>query len=263
MRKIKLIIAFDGTHYHGWQRQENDPTIQQDVERAVSMICNSRITVHGAGRTDAGVHALGMTAHFKTSKSMSCSKLQKGLNSLLPGAIRVVSLADESTDFHARYSALSKTYCYATFTGTIQPPKERFYTAHYPGRISADAMRSCLEVISGTHDFSSFEAAGSRDKNLTAGRGAVRTIFCAQLNQPSTGYFNLLFTGNGFLRHMVRNLTGTIIEVGKGQRSVNEFERILKYKDRQQAGTTAPPHGLTLLSVNYDKVTGIKSFQQL
>ena len=252
MRTIKLTIAFDGTNYHGWQRQENGPTIQEDVERVVSLICNSRIKVHGAGRTDAGVHALGMTAHFKTVNSMPCTKLQNGLNSLLPGAIRVVSLADESTDFHARYSALSKTYCYATFTGTIQSPKERFYIAHYPGEISADAIRGCLEVVSGTHDFSSFEAAGSRDKNVTAGRGATRTIFSAQLNQPSAGYFSLVFTGNGFLRHMVRNLTGTIIEVGQGKRSVKEFEQILTSKDRQQAGTTASPHGLTLLSVNYD-----------
>jgi len=252
MRTIKLTLAFDGTHYHGWQRQENGPTIQEDVERAVSLICDSLITVHGAGRTDAGVHALGMTAHYKTASNIPCSKLQKGLNSLLPGAIRVVSLADESEDFHARYSALSKTYCYALFTGTIQPPNERLYTAHFPGKISADAMLSCLKTISGTHDFSSFEAAGSRDKNLTDGRGAVRTIFSTEMNQPSTGYVNLLFTGNGFLRHMVRNLSGTIIEVGRGKRSVEDFERILKSKDRQQAGTTAPPHGLTLLRVNYD-----------
>lgn len=252
MRTIKLKLAYDGTHYHGWQRQENAPTIQEHVERVVSLICNSQIAVHGAGRTDAGVHALGMTAHFKTSKSIPCSKLQKGLNSLLPSAIRVVSLANESAGFHARYSVLSKSYCYAFFTGSIQPPNERLYRAHYPGRISAEAVRSCLRIISGTHDFSSFEAAGSRDKNRTDGRGAIRTIFAADLHQPSPGYFNLTFTGNGFLRHMVRNISGTIIEVGQAKISLKDFERVLGSKDRQQAGPTAPPHGLTLLSVNYD-----------
>ena len=252
MRTIKLKLAYDGTHYHGWQRQENGPTIQEHVERVVSLICNSHITVHGAGRTDAGVHAHGMTAHFKTSKGISCSKLQKGLNSLLPDAIRVISLADESPDFHARYSALSKTYYYAFFTGSIQPPHERLYRAHCPGRISADAIRTCLRIISGTHDFSSFEAAGSRDKKRADGRGAIRTIFSAELHQPNAGYLDLTFTGNGFLRHMVRNLSGTIIEVGQAKKSVLDFEQILRSKDRKQAGPTAPPHGLTLLSVNYD-----------
>ena len=130
MRTIKLVIAYDGTNFSGWQKQKNGPTIQDKVERAVSMICNTETVVHSAGRTDSGVHALAMAAHFKTLSHVSCDDLQRGLNSLLPAAIRILSASEEPADFHARYSALAKTYRYTIFTGPILCPHNRLYTLH-------------------------------------------------------------------------------------------------------------------------------------
>lgn len=252
MRTIKLLISFDGTGFCGWQKQDNGASIQEELERTVSMICNRPTTVHGAGRTDAGVHAFGMTAHFRTHSRVSCSQLQKGLNSLLPRAVRILEAAIETDDFHARFSARAKTYRYSIFCGAVQCPTERLYCAHIPYSLSLAAMRDCLKVITGTHDFSSFETNGSRDKSQQ-GRGAVRTIFQALLTERKAYHYDFCFTGDGFLRHMVRNLTGTIIEVGRGKKTVEEFRTILKRRDRNEAGATASAHGLTLLKVHYQR----------
>jgi len=253
MRTIKLVIAYDGTGYCGWQRQANGPSIQQEIERAAGIICNQQITVHGAGRTDAGVHALGMTAHFTMTGSLSCRALHKGLNALLPGNIRILAAEDEATDFHARFSALAKSYRYAFFTGSVLCPLRRLTTAHIPYTVSPEAITACLQIISGTHDFSSFETTGSRDKSRTSGRGAVRTIFRATIEETEPGLFHLSVTGDGFLRHMVRNLAGTVLEVGRGKRQVHDFSGILQARDRNRAGATAPAHGLTLLAVHYHR----------
>lgn len=253
MRTVKLLISFDGTGYCGWQKQDNGRSIQAELERAVSMICNRETVVHGAGRTDAGVHALGMTAHFTTVSQVDCGVFQKGLNSLLPPAIRILALTDEDHSFHARFSALGKTYCYQIFTGPVMCPTIRLYCSHVPHRLSTAGMRNCLSSLIGTHDFASFETAGSRDKEKTEGRGAVRTIHRAELTEPAPDLLQLIYTGDGFLRHMVRNMTGTIIEVGRGKRTVEEFAAILACRDRNQAGTTAPPSGLSLLKVHYQR----------
>ena len=252
MRCLKLIISYDGTGFHGWQRQSNGPTIQEELERACSLICNHPITVHGAGRTDAGVHAIGMSAHLMTSSSISCQRMHKGLNSLLPASIRVTEVEEREENFHARFQARGKTYRYSFFTGIIQAPQQRLYSAHYPGQINPQAIELCLKMVTGTYDFSSFETTGTRDKTCTSGRGAVRSIFEAWLDQPQPDHYELFFTGDGFLRHMVRNLAGTLIEVGQAKRDVEEFRAILAARDRQQAGATAPSHGLTLISVSYD-----------
>ncbi len=253
MRTVKLRIAFDGTGYCGWQRQKNGISIQEEIERALSLICNTEIILHGAGRTDAGVHALGMTAHFLTSSRVSCIALQKGLNSLLPGAIRIIEASDQPAEFHARFSALAKTYQYTIFTGRVLPPHRRLYSHHLPFALDLQRMRQCLETLVGTHDFSSFETAGSRDRNNRNGRGGVRTIFEAGLIEPEDSYVQLVFTGEGFLRHMVRNITGTVLEVGRGKRSVEEFVGILGCRDRNKAGATAPSCGLSLVKVHYRK----------
>lgn len=252
MNTVKLLIAFDGTGYCGWQKQKNGPTIQEEIERALSIICDRSIVVHGAGRTDAGVHALGMTAHFKTSSRVTVENFRKGLNSLLPDAIRIIEAHNVDAGFHARFSALGKTYRYTLFTGQVMPPCRRFYAHHVPHVLSGEAMSSCLDYLVGEHDFSSFETSGSRDKDHQHGRGAVRTMFRTVLNQ-SGEYMELEFTGDGFLRHMVRNLTGTVIEVGRGKRSTNEFIRILRCRDRNRAGATAPACGLSLVKVHYLK----------
>jgi len=253
MRTVKLLIAFDGTEYCGWQKQKNGPTIQAEIERALSIICAADIVLHGAGRTDAGVHAFGMTAHFKTASRVTAENFTRGLNALLPPAIRIIEAADAAADFHARFSALGKTYRYRIYTGPVMPPCKRLYAHHFPHPLDLEPMQACLDHVVGTHDFGSFETTGSRDKSNENGRGAVRTIHGAELNQ-SGEIIDLIFTGDGFLRHMVRNLTGTIIEVGRGKRSVDEFIRILDDKDRNRAGATAPSCGLSLIEVHYTPV---------
>ena len=255
MHCIKLVIAYDGTGFCGWQRQKNGETIQEEIERAASRICNQSITVHGAGRTDAGVHALAMTAHFHTSSTLSLERMHKGLNSLLPNSIRIIEIEEQTPDFHARFTAKSKTYRYTLFTGPIQPPQQRLYVAHYPGSTDVELMQRCLTLITGTHDFSSFETTGTRDKGCTSGKGAVRTILAAWLEQPDPETLHLFITGDGFLRHMVRNIAGTVIEVGQFKRSISAFAEILEARDRQCAGATAPAHGLTLISVDYPDET--------
>lgn len=252
MRTVKLLIAFDGTDFCGWQKQKNGPTIQAEIQRALSTMCNSDIVLHGAGRTDAGVHACSMVAHFKTSSLITGENFRKGLNSILPAAIRIINAEDMPDGFHARYSALGKTYRYTLFTGQVMLPCKRHYTHHVPHDLNIDAMRSSLKYLVGEHDFSSFEATGSRDKNNENGRGAVRTIFKTELTQSGDSLV-LTFIGDGFLRHMVRNLTGTIIEVGRGKLSREDFINILGYKDRSQAAATAPSCGLSLIAVHYKK----------
>ena len=253
MRTVKLLIAFDGTDYCGWQRQKNGLSIQEEIERALSLICAAEIVLHGAGRTDAGVHAQGMTAHFKTSSRVRCEALEKGLNSLLPGAIRILEASEQPVDFHARFSALAKTYHYTVYTGRIMPPERRLYTHHLPYELDLHHLQLCLDELCGTHDFSSFETTGSRDKHFTGGRGGERTIFRAGLDEREHPYLRLRFTGDGFLRHMVRNITGTALEGGRGKRSPDEFVEILRCRDRNQAGATAPARGLSLVKVHYHK----------
>jgi tRNA pseudouridine38-40 synthase len=252
MRIVRLLIAFDGTGYCGWQRQKNGPSIQETIERALSIICNEAVILHGAGRTDAGVHAEGMSAHFQTNSTIDSTALKRGLNALLPGAIRIISLADAAADFHARFSAQAKTYRYTVFSGEVMDPQRRLYAHHLPFRLCHDTMRECLQRLTGEHDFSSFETTGSRDKDRN-GRGAVRTIFNARLNGPEEDYLQFFLTGDGFLRHMVRNLIGTILEVGKGKRTVQEFVDILGYRDRNRAAATAPSRGLCLIKVHYER----------
>ncbi len=253
MRTVKLLIAFDGTDYCGWQRQRNGRSIQEEIERALSIICASEIILHGAGRTDAGVHARGMTAHFKTSSRVTCEAFEKGLNSLLPGAIRILEVSDQPADFHARFSALAKTYQYTVYTGRVMPPERRLYTHHLPYPLDLPRIQSCLDELCGTHDFSSFETAGSRDKNHLGGRGGERTIFKAESEEREQHSLRLVLTGDGFLRHMVRNITGTVLEVGRGRRTLAEFVEILRCRDRNQAGATAPSCGLSLVKVHYQK----------
>ena len=254
-RTIRLLIGFDGTAYKGWQRQRSVPTIQGVLEEKLSRICNEQVSVHGAGRTDAGVHALGMVAHFHTSASHPLSTFVRGTNSLLPTDIRILEADDADHDFHSRFSAVAKTYRYDFFTGSIMAPTRRLYESHFPGLFDPHPVRECLKTVAGCHDFSAFEGAGSRDRTEQGGRGAVRTILEADLRENSkTGrHFSFFFTGDGFLRHMVRNLVGTLIPVGRGKISPAEFQAILDSRDRKAAGPTAPPCGLFLVRIYYSR----------
>jgi tRNA pseudouridine38-40 synthase len=210
------------------------------------------ITLNGAGRTDAGVHAHGMVASFRTNSSINCQSFLKGLNSLLPRDIRIRMVEDVAAGFHARFSCVGKKYRYQFSCEPIILPTRRLYWAHFPGVFNKAVAQRCLDLLVGEHDFSSFEAMGSRDLNQIGGRGAVRTIFKAELEKKSTeGLYFITVAGDGFLRHMVRNIAGTVIETAQGKRTLAGFADILVGKDRSTAGATAPANGLVLDEVFY------------
>ena len=250
-RNIKLLISYDGTEFSGWQRQKHVRTIQGDIEQCLKRMTQESIALHGAGRTDAGVHAEGMVAHFKTAGYISPEDFFYGLNSMLPGSIRVLDVNNAAENFHARFSAKRKQYQYTIFTGRIQSPSKRLYSLHIRDDLNLTSMRECMNELEGTHDFSSFENSGSRDRNNSSGRGAVRTLSKASLTQTDNNLLVFDFIGDGFLRHMVRNLVGTLLESGRGRLSVNAFKEILHAKNRTFAGAKAPPQGLSLIRVFY------------
>lgn len=252
-RVIRLLIAYDGGNYLGWQRQLQGRTIQGELETQLAALCGEAITLHGAGRTDTGVHALGMVAHFQTTTTIPMVAFSKGLNSMLPADIRILAAEPAPGDFHSRFSALAKTYRYDFFTGAVMPPCQRQYRAHFPGTFDPHNLRSALQTITGTHDFSSFERAGSRDKNALSGRGAIRTLFGASC-YPALGQeecWSIKVTGDGFLRQMVRILAGTLITIGQGKTAATAMADILATRDRTQAGLTAPACGLFLEQILY------------
>lgn len=256
-RTVVLLIAYDGTSYSGWQRQKDAPTIQGTLEQQLAVLCGESISLHGAGRTDAGVHAQGMVAHFRTRVNYPLAAFYRGLNSLLPSDIRILEARESPAGFHSRFSALAKTYRYDFYTGEILLPTSRLYLAHYPCSFNYDAVNGCLNMLVGSHDFASFEAVGSRDRTLSTGRGAVRTIFDADCRAKETGpdHWSIYITGDGFLRHMVRNIVGTLWLVAQGKCSSKEFHAILQARDRKSAGPTAPSCGLVLEQVHYESAT--------
>jgi len=246
-----MLLSFDGTGYAGWQKQKSAKTIQGVLEDKLSIMTGEELSLHGAGRTDAGVHALGMVANFCTEVNIPCQGFVKGLNSMLPTDIRVLEACEVETDFHARRNAKAKTYWYNFSDSTVQLPTERLYAAHFSVDLDFEAMLSSLTHLTGMHDFSSFEGAGSRDLKFSR-RGAVRTIIEASIETLNAdGYHRFIITGDGFLRHMVRNIVGTILEVGKGRLAQTDVAAILAAKDRSAAGPTAPAAGLFLKEVFY------------
>ncbi len=250
-RNIRLLIAFDGTEYCGWQRQKGTATIQGEIESRLIVMTGEQIILHGAGRTDAGVHAEGMVANFRSASAIHPRAYCNGLNSMLPPEIRVLSADEVDLSFHARFSAKGKHYLYRLHTGTVLMPQQHRYCLHHRAAIDTSALRSCLSLIKGTHDFASFENSGSRDKNIIDGRGSVRTIFSADLHQSGVDDYFFSFIGDGFLRQMVRNIVGTLLDVGRGKLAVDEFHHILQARNRTAAGPTAPARGLTLKEVLY------------
>lgn len=250
-RNIKLLLAFDGTGYAGWQKQKSEKTIQGIVEECLQVMTEEHPCLHGAGRTDAGVHALGMVANFQTGSNIPCQGFVKGLNSLLPGDIRILEAAEVGIDFHARRSARAKTYWYNLTNGPVQLPTNRLYWTHIFTELDFASMEEGLAYITGTHDFSSFEGSGSRDPEYS-GRGAVRTIFKACISRVGDGnYHRIILSGDGFLRHMVRNIVGTLLEVGQGRLVPSGVAEIMAARNRTVAGPTAPARGLFLKEVLY------------
>jgi len=245
MRNVKLIIAYDGTDYKGWQIQTSEPTIQGIIEEKLGIILNQKTRIAGSGRTDTGVHALNQVAHFKANSKIEPESLKKGLNSLLPPDIVVKELSEVDADFHARYSAKSRIYKYLIWRcDTFSPFYKRFsWQVHY--QLDLEEMRKAAECLVGLHDFASFEGTGSA--SLTSEREIMRFT----IRGRAKGWIVTTIEATAFLRHMVRNIMGTLIEVGKGSMTVAEFRDILESKDRSRAGITAPPQGLFLKKVKY------------
>lgn len=251
MRNICLEISYDGTNYSGWQKQHHATTIQGEIETALSRITCQDIVLHGAGRTDAGVHADAMIANFNTNSSITTNDIQRALNSILKDDIRINDVSDVENEFHARFSAKGKEYHYNLYTGRVMPPNKRLYMLHQSAKFDPEPMKDCLKMLVGTHDFSSFENTGTRDKTRTDGKGAVRTLNKAEYIKIKQDFNQFIFVGEGFLRNMVRNMVGSLLEVGRGKESPEWFFNALKAKDRNASGPTAPAHGLKLFKVRY------------
>ena len=244
MRNIKLMIAYDGTNYHGFQRQANALTIQEVLETKLSRLFNKKIKIAGAGRTDAKVHAYGQVVTFYAEGNIPTERIPLAAKGLLPADIVVLKAEDAAPDFHARFSAKSKIYCYKIYNEKLASPFWRNYAWHYPGELDVRLMNAALNLIIGEHDFSAFRAAGSTPSN------PVKTIFKAYCEQKDA-FLHLRFWGSGFLYHMVRNLVGTVTDVGNRRKTVDDFYHILVSGNRNLAGITAPPQGLYLEKVFY------------
>jgi tRNA pseudouridine38-40 synthase len=251
MRHIKLTLAYDGTEFHGWQVQPGLPTIQGILEGVVSEIEGSPVSVLGSGRTDAGVHALAQAAAFSLGNPIPLDNLRKAINRLLPNAIRVLSVEEAPPDFHPRYQALSKTYEYRIFRGEICPPCERLYVHHNPYPLDVGRIIELAPLFEGVHDFSAFAASDEKD---ALGGSKVRTIFSSSARLDGERLFYRV-RGSGFLKHMVRNLAGILIEAGKGNLGADEIKAYLKPGTQLRAGPTLPARGLFLLEVQYRAFT--------
>lgn len=252
MRHIRLVVEYDGTGLCGWQRQDNGPTVQGHLEDALARLLVHEVAVVGASRTDAGVHARGQVASFRTERPIPLHGIRRGLNSMLPPSIAVVEASEAGDDFHPRFSATGKHYRYLLSTRAERSPRWASRAWHQPAHLDLDAMRRAATALIGEHDFAAFRAAGCTAKRTVR---RIDHIDIAPLAGDLPGDSELLAVdvrGNAFLRNMVRILVGTLVEVGRGRRPASQVAEILASKDRTKAGITAPAHGLELISVRYD-----------
>lgn len=249
MRNLKLTLAYDGTDFSGWQVQPDAQTIQGTLASAIGRITRENVLPQGSGRTDAGVHALAQVASFETESSIPVANLVIALNDILPASIRVLRVEEVAAQFHARKSAQAKTYRYRMYREAICPPFLARYVWQYPYPLDEEAMRKAAPLILGEHDFTSF-AAVDPERERHEGASNVRTIFSSQWRRDGCESVYEV-RGNGFLHHMVRNLVGTFLLVGKGRLKPVDVTRIIEEKNRAAAGATAPASGLYLVSVEY------------
>ena len=247
MPNYKLTLNYEGTRYRGWQKQGNTgSTVQEKLEGALSRLLAEPIEAAGCGRTDAGVHARRQVCSFRTAKAVDCAQTLARLREVLPEDIGALSLEQAPPRFHARLSCTGKTYCYRVRTDETPEVFSRRFVLPYPGRLDLDAMREAAALLTGERDFSAFCSL----KNMK--KSAVRDLRRIELREEE-GELRLFFAGDGFLYHMVRILTGTLLEVGLGLRDPTEMTAILASRDRRLAGPTAPAQGLTLWEVSYGK----------
>jgi len=269
---FKITLAYDGTDFVGWQRQASGTSIQGLLEDALRELDGREVTVTGAGRTDAGVHALGQVAGFSLQRDITASALLRAVNARLPATVRVTAAEDAPVDFHARFGARAKTYLYRLWNGEVISPFERQFAWHVPSALDVDRMAQAARAVEGRHDFAAFQAAGSETQTTereifssaivsaglkpraTYGGGGTYDddLRSAELQLRESGHLLVYeITGDGFLRHMVRTIVGTLVEIGRGRRSVGSMEEAIRSRDRRTAGPTAPPEGLFLVRVAY------------
>ncbi len=245
MRRVKLTLAYDGTAYRGFQVQPGGPTVQSVTEAALSRILQEPVKLRAAGRTDAGVHAREQAVDFADSGDRPTETILRGGNALLPPDIRILSAAEVPLSFDARRHAMEKEYRYFLFLRPVASPFFSRYAWHIEKPLDLGAIREGLAHAVGEHDFTSFRGQGCTAKST------VRKIFRAELNEELPAVFSISIAGNGFLRHMVRNIVGTLVDIGKGKAPPNRMGELLILKDRAKAGPTAPAHGLFLWKVEY------------
>lgn len=251
MRRIRITLSYDGTEFHGWQVQPGLPTIQGTVEQAVSEIEGKPVAVIASGRTDAGVHALAQVAAFSLENPIPLDNLRRAINRLLPRSIRVLETCEAYENFHPRFDAIAKTYEYRIFRNEVCPPFERLYLHHHPYPLDEERIAAAARLFEGEHDFSAFAAADEKD---LLGHSKVRRIFSSEVTRTGPR-LHYRVRGSGFLKHMVRNLTGTLLEVGKGNLDEASLRDLLESGSQGKAGPALPGHGLFLISVEYENAT--------
>lgn len=247
MKRVKLIVAYDGTNYCGWQVQPNGITIEQVLNENLSKLLGEEITVTGASRTDSGVHSMGNVAIFDMETRMPADKISFALNQRLPADIVVQDSCEVPPDWHPRYQVSRKTYEYRILNRTFRMPNRRLDTYFYHHKLDVDKMKQAASYLVGEHDFKSFCAVGAQVKTTT------RTIYSCEVEKDGNDIVTIRVTGNGFLYNMVRIIAGTLIRVGGGEMAPDEIPQILGKKDRTAAGPTAPAHGLTMMGIEYEK----------
>jgi tRNA pseudouridine38-40 synthase len=274
MHTIKLTVAYDGTDFHGWQIQPDQPTVQGLLSDVVHQLTQERSNLQGAGRTDAGVHAWGQVVSFKTHSELAPEEFLRGCNALLPATIRVREAEEVGPDFHARWMAQAKTYVYSLYRGAVVPPFRSRYVLQIPQELDFAAMAKAAHYFEGQHDFTSFSASTGSDEE-GRDRSMIRSVFCSELIDASSSGLGHSYSisdqqlcwsgcsnewlyrirGSSFLRYMVRKIVGTLIQVGRGRLPAHEIPQLLEMRDRACSGPTAPPNGLCLQSVEYPDPT--------
>jgi len=256
MQNIKITVAYDGAAFHGWQFQPGDlQTIQGTLQEALRKITQERIMIHGASRTDAGVHAFGQVAHFKTHSNLPALDLKRAMNALMPPTVRVVDASETGQDFHSRWMAQAKTYRYRIHRARVLSPFDYGRVLHYPWELNEDAMNEAARLFEGEHDFTSFAAStGSEEDDKD--RDMMRVIYSSEVTRdPAACEIAYVVRGKSFLRYMVRKIVGTLLEVGKGKLTPADIPRLFDARDRSLSGPTVQPQGLYLMSLEYPDPT--------
>lgn len=246
MRNIKLVIEYDGKEFNGWQKQPNKLNIQGEIEKAIERITNEKVDLTASGRTDAGVHALGQVANFKTNAMIPIEKIPIALNTNLKKAILIKSAEEVEERFHSRLNCKRKTYRYVINNSKYGTAIYRNLETHIPMKLNINKMQEAVKYFEGEHDFKAFKASG------TSSKSSVRTIYKAEVIDAGNERIYIELTGNGFLYNMVRIISGTLVDVGLGKIQPKDIQEIIKLEKRENAGKTLPPQGLYLLKVEYE-----------